>query len=296
MDIYASNDNLLQFKQGLFYNNAGAHNSIYRGKFLGTSVTAEQYDAIFNGTFKDLYIGDYWTINGVDWVICDFDYYFRCGSTEITKHHVIIMPRTGLTIPAGTPLYGTSPQQTLTLLSGESSTAFKWNATAAAPTTNTTAGGYKYSRMRTIIMKAANTIVINAFTAAHVEPITVLYPNFSSASDSGLANSWAWFDNDNQNDPMAKSICDLCNETMVYGQQVWGRGSVYTNVGYEVGIDKFQFSIFALDRGFANISVGWWLRSVYSSADAAIVAGAGDASNRGSSNAFAVRPRFLLVG
>ena len=36
--------------------NAGAHNAIYRGKYLGTSVTAAQYAAIAAGTFDDLYI------------------------------------------------------------------------------------------------------------------------------------------------------------------------------------------------------------------------------------------------
>ena len=31
---------------------AGAHNAIYRGKYLGASVTAEQYAAINDGTVK----------------------------------------------------------------------------------------------------------------------------------------------------------------------------------------------------------------------------------------------------
>ena len=65
------------------------------------------------------------------------------------------------------------------------------------PNTHTTAGGYKYSRMRTVIMKAANTIVINAFGSAHVKPLSVLYYNPSSDTALGLANGWAWFaDND----------------------------------------------------------------------------------------------------
>ena len=51
----------------LLYPGAGAHNAIYRGKYLGTAVTDEQYAAIAAGTFDDLYIGDYWKINGVNW-------------------------------------------------------------------------------------------------------------------------------------------------------------------------------------------------------------------------------------
>ncbi len=46
--------------QPLAYHNAGAHNSIYRGKDLGGVITAEQLAAIRAGTFNDLYPGDYW--------------------------------------------------------------------------------------------------------------------------------------------------------------------------------------------------------------------------------------------
>ena len=59
--------------------NGVAHNTLYRGKYLGTSVTATQYTAISAGTFEDLYIGDYWTIGGVNYRIAAFDYYWNCG-------------------------------------------------------------------------------------------------------------------------------------------------------------------------------------------------------------------------
>jgi len=55
------------FKLGRIYtNNAAAHNAVYRGKYLGTAITDAQLSAIRNGTFDDLYIGDYWVlpING----------------------------------------------------------------------------------------------------------------------------------------------------------------------------------------------------------------------------------------
>ncbi len=76
--------------------NAGAHNSIFRGKYLGTAVTAAQYAAIKAGTFDDLFIGDYWTINGINWRIAAFDYYLRTGSTALATHHAVIVPDTGL--------------------------------------------------------------------------------------------------------------------------------------------------------------------------------------------------------
>ena len=56
--------------------NAGFHNSIFRGKNLGTSYTAAQSSQVTAGTFDDLFVGDYWVINGVYWRIEDFDPYY----------------------------------------------------------------------------------------------------------------------------------------------------------------------------------------------------------------------------
>lgn len=76
--------------------NAGAHNSIFRGKSLGTSITTEQYDAIHNGTFDDLYIGDYWTlpitydgnIHNAKVRVADFGYF---DGTLDTSHAVCVI-------------------------------------------------------------------------------------------------------------------------------------------------------------------------------------------------------------
>ncbi len=72
--------------------NAGAHNSFYRGKDLGTAVTAEQWAAIAAGTFEGLYIGDYWTINNINWRIAAFDYYYQTGDLPCDRHHVTLVP------------------------------------------------------------------------------------------------------------------------------------------------------------------------------------------------------------
>ena len=286
---------------------AGYHNGIYRGKNITSYFTDGSLWNRIAGTggyslFEDLYLGDYITVGNNSYAIADFDYYIRCGSVDINVHHLVMMPTGNMNIPAGTVLYGSSDTLTfintanagVTVSSQETATAFKWNATMEAPNTNTTAGGYKYSRMRTIIMKAADTIVTNAFGASHVKAITPLYYNPSSATASGLANGWSWFSDTNWSSANRQSICDLLNETQVYGQQVWGRGSSYTNVGFEIGIDKFQFSIFK-HRNFANTRGDVWLRSVHSASDAADVSYSGYAYNYGTSNAIGVRPRFLLV-
>ena len=93
------------------------HRNVFRGKNLGTSVTAAQKAAIQNGTFDDLFIGDYWVINGVNWTIADMDYWYNCGDTAFTRHHLVIIP--------GGQLYS-----------------------AKMNDTNTTEGGYFGSKMR----------------------------------------------------------------------------------------------------------------------------------------------------
>ena len=79
-------------KNQIIFDNAGSHNSIYRGKFLGNSVTEAQYAAIADGTFADLYIGDYWTINNRIYRIAAFDYLLNTGDINCKTHHALMVP------------------------------------------------------------------------------------------------------------------------------------------------------------------------------------------------------------
>ena len=85
------------------------HKSIYRGKYLGNSVSAAQLAAIADGSFDDLYVGDYWTIpvtidnveQSVNWRIADMDYFIGYRDTvdttkRMTTHHLVIVPDTSL--------------------------------------------------------------------------------------------------------------------------------------------------------------------------------------------------------
>ena len=141
---------------------AEAHNSIFRGKNLGTSVTAEQYAAISDGTFAGLYIGDYWVISGVTYRIAAFDYYLNAGDTNCTKHHVVIVPDKSL-----------------------------YNA--QMNTTNTTAGGYVGSAMYTANLAQAKTTIKAAFGASHILTHREWLVN---AVSNGRASGGAWFDSD----------------------------------------------------------------------------------------------------
>lgn len=141
---------------------AAAHNCIYRGKNLGTSVTAEQYAAISSGKFTDLYIGDYWVIKGVTYRIAAFDYYYNCGDTNFTKHHVVIVPDTSL---------------------------YK----AQMNTSNVTTGGYTGSAMYKSNLAQAKTTIKAAFGSAHVLTKRELLTN---AVNGNTPSGWAWFNSD----------------------------------------------------------------------------------------------------
>src|SRR5699024_7284271 len=73
-------------------NNAGGHNSIFRGKNLGTSFTSEMSSAIQNGTFDDLFVGDYMTINGTVYRVAGFNLIKNCGDTNFTENNMCLVP------------------------------------------------------------------------------------------------------------------------------------------------------------------------------------------------------------
>lgn len=70
------------------------HRNLYRGRNLGesTAMSAAHKVAIQNGSFKDLFVGDYWTHDGINYRIADMDYFYNCGDTNFTTHHLVIVP------------------------------------------------------------------------------------------------------------------------------------------------------------------------------------------------------------
>lgn len=144
----------------LNYSNAAAHNAIFRGKYLGNHVTDEQWAAIKAGTFDDLYIGDYWTIGGVDYVIAAFNYYLNCGDTACTANHVTIVPRKNL-----------------------------YNH--VMNDTNVVTGAYVGSKMYASGLNSAKTTIANAFGSAHILTIRQLFQN-SVTGD--YENRHDWYD------------------------------------------------------------------------------------------------------
>lgn len=164
-DIFAYTDGksaaILKKVEPLTSANAGAHNAIYRGKFLGNRGTEKQYAAISAGMFDDLYIGDYWTIGGVNYRIAAFDYYLNSGDTNCTTHHVVLVP--------DTLLYN-----------------------AVMNSTSTTTGGYVGSAMYKSNLEQAKTTIKGAFSG-HVLKHRIFLTN---AVDNGRASGCVWCDSE----------------------------------------------------------------------------------------------------
>ena len=243
----------------LLFNNAGAHNAIYRGKSLGSTVTTAQYAAIKAGTFDDLYIGDYWTIGGVNYRIAAFDYYLNSGDTSCTTHHVVIVP--------DTCLYNAQMHNT-------SSGGYEGGAA------NTTAGGYVGSDMYKSNLEQAKTTIKSAFSG-HVLKHRIYLTN---AVANGRASGGAWCD----------SEVDLMCEQMVYGSGIFSPVSDGSNVPANYRVEKSQLPLFQHDPSRICNRNNWWLRDVITASYFASVDSAGHANCYTASLSLGVRPAFCI--
>lgn len=142
---------------------------LFRGKNLGTALTAVQKAAIKDGSFKGMFLGDYWSIGGRIWRIVDMDYWYNCGDTAFTSHHLVIMPDEAL-----------------------------YNA--QMNTTNVTTGGYVGSAMYKSNLANAKTIVNAAFQGSVLTHREYL----CDAVANGRPSGGAWFDSSIElpNEPM----------------------------------------------------------------------------------------------
>ena len=243
----------------LLFNNAGAHNAIYRGKSLGSTVTTAQYAAIKAGTFDDLYIGDYWTIGGVNYRIAAFDYYLNSGDTNCTTHHVVIVP--------DTCLYNAQMHNT-------SSGGYEGGAA------NTTTGGYVGSDMYKSNLEQAKTTIKSAFSG-HVLKHRIYLTN---AVANGRASGGAWCD----------SEVDLMCEQMVYGSGIFSPVSDGSNVPANYRVEKSQLPLFQHEPSRICNRATWWLRDVITASFFSGVDNNGNAGFDNASNSLGVRPAFCI--
>jgi hypothetical protein len=234
---------------------AGLHNSLFRGKNLGTAFTAAQKEQIQAGTFEDLWIGDYWVINSVTYRIAHFDYWLHCGDTECTSHHIVIVPDSNL--------YTTKMNDS-----------------------NITTGAYVGSAMYTKNLETAKTTISAAFGSAYILNHREYLANATKAtSDPSYESAGSWYD----------STVELMNERMVYGADVFHNVEVNGAIPTNYTIDKSQLALFRLAPNFICNRADWWLRGVVSAAYFARVGYNGYANYHYASGDLGVRPAFGIT-
>ena len=260
---------------------AEAHNAMWGGRDITAAFNNGTVSAnIKNGTFRDIFPGDYITKQvtiprvladdgttelfaggtyTVNWVIADCDYWINKGGDTVTPaHHVAIVPQV--------PLFSA-----------------RMNAT------NTTEGGYKGSEMYKKIIPACATGIINAFGNNHILTFGDVITNSvdTSHASSGLPylmGTPRWFGE------WVSVQCNLMSEKMVFGAPICSAGAT-DNV-----LATRQMSAFRLSEKAINYNrQWWWLRDVASSANFARVSGSGGGAYiSNASLVHGVRPFALL--
>ena len=245
---------------------AEAHNAIWGGRNITAAFNNGTFSTnVANGSFKDIFPGDYITkqvtISGttytVNWVITDCDYWWHKGYTDMTAHHVAIVPQA--------PIFS-----------------------ARMNPTNTAEGCYAGSEMYRSVIPACATGIVNAFGSSHIltfrDHLTQdLNP---SAVPSGItvftgAPNWygVWY----------SQQCNLMSEAMVYN------GPHCASSALDNIVATRQMSAFRLSERLINYNrAWWWLRDVVHSASFADVGGDGLVISSAASDVGGVRPFALL--
>lgn len=244
--------------------NPGSGAASHNGIFMGRDITdrfesGDVYKCIEDGSFKDLFIGDFFIkeINEKEYTcrLAGFDMYMNAVNPY--PHHAVIVV-------------------------DEHFGECKMNDT------NTTEGGYKGSKLRTEFIPQVNTWLTTAFTSDHLVTLkdwltTEVDGTIQSPGYRGwMMASSAWEETD--------SIAELMTEIEVYGTRVW------SSSGYDVGIGKTQLPLFALSPQYINPGrFSWWLRGITSTTFFCHVGSHGIANcDYASSSWHYVRPRWCI--
>ncbi len=238
-------------------NNAGSHNCVYRGKFLGTAVTEAQYASIQAGTFEDMYIGDYWTINNVNYRIAGFDYWYNTGDGDRCQtHHVVIVPDTSLTTG-------------------------KLNKNAVV--TGAYGGSDFYTGNNSNTARAtAQSTVKTAFGSSHILSHREFLQN--NVTSGGYENGHQVYDVE----------IELMSEIMVFGSNIFHNITCGSTAPSNYTMSTTQLPLFRHRPDMINIGDNYWLRDVAAAAGFSNVAQNGFCDYHTATQSYGIRPAFAI--
>jgi hypothetical protein len=244
---------------------APTHSNVFRGQNLG-ALNATHIANIQNGSFHDMFIGDYFSINGSNYVIAGINYKKGHGDKSSLGNHLVLMPSD----------WSKTPTQTLGP-DGET--------THYMQDTDTTAGGFASSKLYKTYLPQIQTKLESDFGAHLMTFRTVVSTH---VDDSGAPDQGEWRD--------AKVA--IPNEVMIYGTTLNGNNK--NNSWYNVGDEDGQLPLMRLnDSERCNNRAGAvWLRDICSSSRFANAGDFGSAYRGGAPGASdpwsGVRAFFLI--
>lgn len=231
------------------------HRMVYRGKSLGATLTSEQKSAIQAGNFEDLWLGDYWTIGGVNYRIADFDYWLNVGdATPLTSHHLAIVPETNL-------------------------------GTGKMNTESTTTGGYTGSLMYTTNLTTAKDTINTAFGSNVLTRKEYLI----NAVTSGYPSAGAWTDStvELMNEPMVYG-------SYIYTPHSDGTTIPKLYTASQKQLALFMICPQFINSTATGTRLSYWLRDVVSAQRFARVTDYGPVLDSAASLEYGIRPAFAI--
>lgn len=271
-----NNDFLMTFNDGsesktrlrdAFYamvpDGAPTHNNIFRGQNLG-ALNATHIANIQNGTFRDMFIGDYFQINGSSYVIAGINYKIYHGDTTSLGNNLVLMPSD----------WSKTPTETL---SPDGKT------THYMQDTDTTAGGFAGTKLCKTYLPQIQTKLESDFGNHLITFRTVVSTH---VDDSGAPDQAEWRD----------TKVAIPNEVMIYGSILNGnnKNGSWNNIGDE----DSQLPLMRLNDSERcnNRAGGFWLRDIHSALEFATANNYGDALATDASNPWNGVRAFFLIG
>lgn len=260
-----------------------SHNGIYRGKVLvdttGGSAPytmAQLHTMVSKGDFSDIYVGDIIRVkcNNVvtDFIVMAINWYIHMGITEQTANHLVLVPREAL---------GTAKMNSTNT-----------TGVSANPNNPRKYGAYAGCDMRNITLPTYLGYIGAAIGASYLlNQSWYLSKSMDKDAISSACSTWKGASTDYEWNGITSKI-ELLNTIEVFGFN-------YGNL-FDAGINTRQLPGFKLNPDLiikgnnANGRVAWWLSTVFSSADFALVADTGDAVHYTASTAAGVVPKVLF--
>ena len=243
---------------------AQTHNNVFRGSNLG-ALNATHIANIQNGSFKDMFIGDYFSVNDSNYVIAGINTKHLHGDNAPLGNHLLLMPDRFSKLEDGTVLRGNGKD------------------TNYMNDTDTTAGGFANTKLYKTIMPSIQK-KLEADFGSHLLNFREVVS--THVDDSGAPDQAEWRD----------AKLGIPNEVMIYGTTLNGNNK--NGSRYNIGDDDTQLPLFRLNPDEITNHKDWsfWLRDIRSASEFADANSKGGAAWYGASYTWVGVRAFFLIG